>query len=91
MRNHQHFYFMKTIKTTEGNKIYKTFDDVIFMNKKEALLHEKKEKKLLAIQNAFATVYNNSDEVLKSLLEGLRRMLETDRRTILNGLKYLLK
>jgi hypothetical protein len=91
MRNHQHFYFMKTIKTIEGHKIYKTFDDVIFMNKKEALLHEKKEKKILAIQNAFATVYDNSDEVLESLLEGLRRMLETDRRTILNGLKYLLK
>jgi hypothetical protein len=82
---------MKTIKTAEGNKIYKTFDDVIFMNKKEALLHEKKEKKILAIQNAFATVYNNSDEVTESLIEGLRRMLETDRKTILNGLKSLLK
>jgi hypothetical protein len=47
------------------------------MNKKEI---KKKKKEILESLN---TVYDNSEDVLESLLDGLNRMLEYDRRIVL--------
>jgi hypothetical protein len=80
---------MKTIYVSENNELIKKYmsnDGVVYDIKDEAIDHERREKIKLKIKNAYATVFDNSDEVVESFLEGLYRMLEYDRRIILNGL-----
>jgi len=80
---------MKTIHMNENNvlvKKYMTSDSTVYDTKEEAMYHEKREKIKLNIKTAYATVVENSDEVMESLLDGLYRMLECDRKIVLNGL-----
>ena len=80
---------MKTIYVSENNELIKKYmsnDGVVYDTKDEAVDHERREKIKLNIKTAYATVFDNSDEVVESFLEGLYRMLEYDRRIILNGL-----
>ena len=53
------------------------------MNNKQI---KKKKKEILESLN---TVYDNSEDVLESLLDGLNRMLEYDRRVVLKNLRSL--
>jgi hypothetical protein len=80
---------MKTIHIKEDNvlvKRYMTNDGKVYDTKDEAVDHERREKIKLKIKTAYATVFENSDEVVESILEGLYRMLECDRKIVLNGL-----
>ena len=80
---------MKTIYVSENNELIKKYmsnNGVVYDTKDEAVDHERREKIKLNIKTAYATVFENSDEVVESFLEGLYRMLEYDRRIILNGL-----
>ena len=80
---------MKTIHVSENNELIKKYmanDGTVYETKDEAIDHDKREKIKLKIKTAYATVFTNSDEVVESFLEGLRLMLEYDRRVILNGL-----
>jgi hypothetical protein len=80
---------MKTIYVSENNELIKKYmsnNGVVYDTKDEAVDHERREKIKLNIKAAYATVFDNSDEVVESFLEGLYRMLEYDRRIILNGL-----
>jgi hypothetical protein len=80
---------MKTIYVSENNELIKKYmsnNGVVYDTKDEAVDHERREKIKLNIKTAYATVFDNSDEVVESFLEGLYRMLEYDRRIILNGL-----
>ncbi len=80
---------MKTIHIKENNMLVKKYmanDGMVYDIKDEAVDHERREKIKLNIKTAYATVFENSDEVVESILDGLNRMLEYDRRIILNGL-----
>ena len=80
---------MKTIHMKENNELVKRYasnDGTVYEMKELAVEHDKRQKTIANIKEAYATVFDNSDEVVNSLIDGLQRMLEFDRRTVLNGL-----
>lgn len=80
-------YILNDEKKTE--KRYLTNDGTVFEMREMAVQHEKRMKLIASIKEKYNTVFTNGDEVANSLMEGLQRMLECDRRVVLNGLLYL--
>lgn len=80
---------MKTIHMKENNELVKRYasnDGTVYEMKELAVEHDKRQKTIVNIKEAYATIFDNSDEMVNSLIDGLQRMLEFDRRTVLNGL-----
>ena len=84
---------MKTVYVLNDQKItekrYLTNDGTVFEMREMAVQHEKRMKLINSIREKYNKVFSNGDEVADSLMEGLHRMLECDRRVVLNGLLYL--
>jgi hypothetical protein len=68
------------------NKLYQAEDGKTFSDRNDCFKHEKKIKTIADIKASLATVFDNSEDVYNSLYDGLCVMLETDRKTVLNGL-----
>lgn len=80
-------YILNDEKKTE--KRYLTKDGTVFEIREMAVQHEKRMKLIASIKEKYNTVFSNGDEVANSIIDGLQRMLEYDRRMVLNGLLYL--
>lgn len=76
---------MKTIGTI-NKRIYQAVDGKQFSDRDECLVYERKIKIVSNIKESLATVFENSEDVYESLVDGLLRMTITDRKTVLNGL-----
>ena len=83
---------MKTIYIKEDNQLVKKYianNGAVYDTKDEAVYSDKREKLISSIKEKYNTVFTNGDEVANSIIDGLQRMLECDRRVVLNGLLYL--
>lgn len=80
-------YILNDAKETE--KRYLANDGTVFEMRELAVQHDKREKLISSIKEKYNTVFTNGDDVANSIIDGLQRMLEFDRRTVLNGLLYL--
>jgi len=83
---------MKTIYIKEDNQLIKKYianNGVVYDTKDEAVYSDKREKLIFSIKEKYNTVFTNGDEVANSIIDGLQRMLEFDRRVVLNGLIML--
>lgn len=68
------------------DKVYQAEDGKIFNDRNSCLKHEKRVETITAVKAALSTVFDNAEDVYASLYDGLSVMLETDRKTVLNGL-----
>jgi predicted heme/steroid binding protein len=83
---------MKTIYIQENNDLVKKYianNGAVYDTKDEAVYSDKREKLISSIKEKYNTVFTNGDEVANNIIDGLQRMLECDRRTVLNGFMYL--
>ena len=83
---------MKTIYIQENNDLVKKYianSGAVYDTKDEAVYNDKREKLISSIKEKYHTVFTNGDEVANSIIDGLQRMLECDRRVVLNGFMYL--
>ena len=83
---------MKTIYIQENNDLVKKYianSGAVYDTKDEAVYNDKREKLISSIKEKYNTVFTNGDEVANSIIDGLQRMLECDRRVVLNGFMYL--
>jgi hypothetical protein len=83
---------MKTIYIQENNDLVKKYianNGAVYDTKDEAVYSDKREKLISSIKEKYNTVFTNGDEVANNIIDGLQRMLEYDRRTVLNGFMYL--
>lgn len=79
----------KTVKISKKAVVTRTYiavDGKQFDNRNECLKYERKLETVTNIKNALATVFDNSEDVYESLVDGLQKMTEADRKTVLNGL-----
>jgi hypothetical protein len=79
----------KTVKVTKKAIVTRTYlavDGKQFDNRNECLKYERKLQTVTNIKNALATVFDNHEDVYESLVDGLQKMTEEDRKTVLNGL-----
>lgn len=83
---------MKTIYIQENNDLVKKYianNGTVYDTKDEAVYSDKREKLISSIKEKYNTVFTNGDEVANSIIDGLQRMLEYDRKVVLNGFMYL--
>ena len=78
-------------KTKENKRVivtktYQAVDGKMFENRHDCIKYERQLETVSNIKKAFSTVFDNSDDVYQALVDGLNVMLETDRKTVLNGL-----
>ena len=79
----------KTVKVSKKAVVTRTYiavDGKQFDNRNECLKYERKLQTVTNIKNALATVFDNHEDVYESLVDGLQKMTEEDRKTVLNGL-----
>lgn len=79
----------KTVKVSKKAVVTRTYlavDGKQFDNRNECLKYERKLETIINIKNALSTVFDNSEDVYESLVDGLQKMTEADRKTVLNGL-----
>jgi hypothetical protein len=79
----------KTTKITKKAIVTRTYvaiDGKQFDNRNDCLKYERKLQTAINLKTAFATVFDNHEDVYESLVDGLQRMTEVDRKTVLNGL-----
>ena len=83
---------IKNIKKVKQGKhfYFQTQDGKIFSSREEAKINQEKIKKIKECAEIMNTVFDNSEEVLNSLIEGLERMLQTDRENFINHLSYII-
>jgi hypothetical protein len=70
-------------------RIYKAIDGKQFSDRQECLTYERKLTIVANVKNAMATVFDNSEDIYASLVDGLSNMTVEDRKTVLNGLVTL--
>ena len=79
----------KTVKVSKKAVVTRTYlavDGKQFDNRNECLKYERKLQTVTNIKNALATVFDNHEDVYESLVDGLQKMTEDDRKIVLNGL-----
>ena len=79
---------MKSNRTIT-TRIYQAIDGKQFADRNECLTYERKLATVSKIKTALATVFDNSDDVYESLLDGLQKMDIEDKKAVLNGLLTL--
>ena len=79
---------MKSNRTIT-TRIYQAIDGKQFADRNECLAYERKLATVSKIKTALATVFDNSDDVYESLLDGLQKMDIEDKKAVLNGLLTL--
>ena len=67
-------------------KVYQAEDGKIFNNRNDCYKYEKRIETVTSIKASLSTVFDNAEDVYASFYDGLNVMLETDRKTVLNGL-----
>jgi hypothetical protein len=79
---------MKTNRTIT-TRVYQAIDGKQFADRNECLAYERKLETVSKIKESLATVFDNSDDVYESLVDGLVKMTVEDRKAVLNGLLTL--
>jgi hypothetical protein len=79
---------MKSNRTIT-TRIYQAIDGKQFADRNECLAYERKLETVSKIKTAMATVFDNSEDIYASLVDGLSNMTVEDRKTVLNGLVTL--
>jgi hypothetical protein len=76
---------MKSNRTIT-TRVYQAIDGKQFSDRQECLTYERKLTTVANVKNALATVFDNSEDIYASLVDGLSNMTVEDRKTVLNGL-----
>ena len=79
---------MKSNRTIT-TRVYQAIDGKQFEDRNACLSYERKLETVSKIKASLATVFDNSDDVYDSLVDGLAKMTLENRKAALNGLLSL--